>query len=180
VSNPLATGLAVRSRQLADQLVELRSRVREAVAAELGRVVADAVRDLLTAFLRGRPPDRPDVPDRRSGRSRADPWDDDPDDWRRGDDDGYGRNDDELDGRSRRPMTGGHDPPPPTSWASALSAGITATRWLLAQGLRAWPCVGAGIVVGAASLAGGPAVRTVLAAAVTALELVCLTLPGPD
>jgi hypothetical protein len=43
-------------------------------------VVADAVRDLLTATLRGRLPDPERTKLRRSGHERGNPWDD-PDDW---------------------------------------------------------------------------------------------------
>jgi hypothetical protein len=180
VSNQLATGLATRSRLLAEQLHELRSRVREAVAAELGRVVADAVRDLLTATLRGRPPDHSGTTDLRPGRSRADPWDDDPDDWLRDDEDEYRRYPDEPD---ERPPPSGPTPittRPTSPWASALSVGVVATRLLLARGLRVWPCVGVGVAVSALALAGGQAVRAVFAAAATALDLVCLTQPYPD
>ena len=180
MSNSLATGLATRSHQLAEQLHELRSRVREAVAAELGRVVADAVRDLLTAALRGRPPDRPGTEYTRPGRGRNDPWDDDPDDWDRDGDDESERYRDESDERQPPPGPTPYNSRPSTPWASALSAGIVATKWLLARRLRVWPSVAVGVMVGAASLAGGSVVRTVLAAVATALDLVCLTHPGPD
>ena len=143
-------------------------------------MVADAFRDLLTAALRGRPADPARSAHRRSGHLRDDPWDDDPDDWHRDDDDESDRYRDDPAERSRQSMTAGQDSPPPTSWASALSAGIMATKLLLARRLRLWACLGAGFAVGAAALAGGPAVRTTFAAVAAALELVCLTQPGPD
>jgi hypothetical protein len=141
------------------------------------RVVADAVRDLLTTALRGRPPDHPDIPPRRSRRPRADPWDDHPDDWHRDDGDEYDPNGDEPAERSRRPVGAGRAPRPSTPWASALSAGVLVARWLLAHRLRVWPAVGAGVAVSALALAGGPAVRAACAALSAAVDLICLTQP---
>lgn len=175
--NHLTTGLVSRSRQLAAQLDELRSRVREAVAAELARVVADAVRDLLTAALRGRPPEPEGTTPRRSGPVRDDPWDDDPDDWRRDGDDESDRYRDDPDERHPPPGPTTNDPRPSAHWVSALSTGILVARWLLAHRLRLWPAVGAGVVISA--LAGGSAVRVAFAAVATALELVCLTQSDP-
>ena len=180
MTNPLASSLVSRSHQLAEQLHELRSRVREAVAAELGRVVADAVRDLLTAALRGRPPDPESTTHRRPGHLRDDPWDDDPDDWERDGGDDYSRYPDEPDERPTQSRPTPNDPRPSTPWASALSVGIVATRWLLARKLRVWPSVGVGVAISTLALAGGPAVRAVLAAVAAALELACLTHPSPD
>ena len=57
-------GVHDRVVRLTRTLGVLKERVREAVATEVGRAVADAVRDVLTAALRRRPvetgePDRP-------------------------------------------------------------------------------------------------------------------------
>ena len=179
MTTPLLAGLATRSRQLADQLVELRARVREAVAAELGRVVADAVRDLLTAALRGRSPDSERPTYRRPGPVRTDPWDDDTDDWGQDGEDDY-RHDPGDPGGHLSPGPATDNPRSSTPWATALSAGIVATRWLLARRLRTWPCVVVGVAVSALALAGGHAERAVFAAVATALELACLTQSGPD
>jgi hypothetical protein len=46
--------------------------------------------------------------------------------------------------------------------------------------LRVWPAVGAGVVISALALAGGPAVRAAFAAVAAALELAGLTHPCPD
>ena len=40
--------------QLTDALQQLKERVREAVASEMGRIISDSVRELLTTALRGR------------------------------------------------------------------------------------------------------------------------------
>lgn len=56
MTNQFAAGLAARLHRLADQLVELRERVREVIAAEAGRPVGEAVRDLIVVAIRGRIP----------------------------------------------------------------------------------------------------------------------------
>src|SRR3954468_16106310 len=73
-------------RRLAGTLTVLHGRVREAVAGEVGRAVADAVAEVLTTSLGGRLARGSGCGGRPPGYGRAD-WDD-PDDagW----DDGYG------------------------------------------------------------------------------------------
>jgi hypothetical protein len=70
-----------RVRHLAGTLGDLKHRVRAAVAAETGKAVADAVKDLLTAALGGptghdpyRPP--PSHPSSRRDWDDRDRWDD--------------------------------------------------------------------------------------------------------
>jgi hypothetical protein len=80
----LRTAVVDRLNRLTAVLVDLKERVRAAVASELGKAVGDAVRDLVSALVRHRPGSpaerearghRPD-PD----RSRPhDPWDEDDD-----------------------------------------------------------------------------------------------------
>jgi hypothetical protein len=64
-----------RIAHLADTLAELRHRVREAVAVEMGRIVSETVRDLLTDLLRRSAvdPDATDDP-RTAHTARHDDW----------------------------------------------------------------------------------------------------------
>ena len=73
-------------RELAGTLAELKDRVRVALAGELARVVADAVRDVVQTVLRrdsARVPQSPHYgdPTPREWREPADPWSDEPDPW---------------------------------------------------------------------------------------------------
>jgi hypothetical protein len=185
VTSPVLASVRDRLVRLADTLGHLKVRVREAVATELGRAVADAVRDLLTAVLRSRPVVDEDADERRSRqgptdpradrRPPRDPWaDDDPDPWA-GDDPR-----EDPDEHRHQPEPSTTSPPRSASWASAVSVGAVLARWLLTRRLTLWPCVGVGVALGAAALAGGPAVRAVLAAVATAADLVSLTQSPPD
>ena len=154
------------------------------MATELGRVVADAVRDLLTAVLRSRPVVDEDADEQRFRQRPADPWadrrpprdpwaDDDPDPWA----DDEPRDDPDDDRLRHQPDPSPTSPPRSPSWASALSVGVVLTRWLLVYRLRLWSYLGVGVALGATALAGGPVVRAVLAAVATAADLVSLTQP---
>ncbi|OWK40133.1 hypothetical protein [Fimbriiglobus ruber] len=133
------------------------------MAGELGRAVADAVRDLLTAVLRGHPaPVPPPV--------RRDRWDDDPDDWDRQPRDRWDAPDDPDE---PRPAAGGWRP----EWAGAVAAAAAVGRWLFARRLPLWAATGVGVVVGATALAGGPAARAVAGALAAAIDLARLTDP---
>ena len=161
--------------RLTQTLGVLKERVREAVATEMGRVVADAVRDVLTAALRHRPvetgePDRP----RDYRRAESDPWaDDEPDPWepKRS---AYPERD-ERTYRSQPEET--ITPAPRTGWAKAVSVGMSVVKWLHARRLPLWPCVGFGALVGAVSVSSGRLVRAIVAAVVTAVDLIGLTQP---
>ena len=50
--------LAERLAHLADSFQQLKERVRDAVATEMGKVVADAIRDWITSALQARIPTR--------------------------------------------------------------------------------------------------------------------------
>ena len=159
----------VRDRliHLTATLHQLKDRVREAVATEMGRVVSEAIRDVLTTTLRVRAeePSRP-RPDRRY---RADEWsEDDADDW-----------DDDRQGPDSSPRRMPSPPAPPSSWAAALSVGVLVTKWLWGYRVPLWPCLGMGVLATVATLHGGPVVRASLAALATAADLVNLTTPHP-
>jgi hypothetical protein len=177
VTSPVLESIRDRLVRLADTLGQLKVRVREAVATELGRAVADAVRDLLTAVLRSRPVVEEDADERRFRSRPTNSWaDDDPDPWA----DDEPRDDPDGDHLRPQPDPSPTAPPRSASWAPALSVGVVVARWLLTRRLRPWPCIGVGVAIGAAALIGGPVVRAVLAAVATAADLVSLTQSPPD
>ena len=148
-------------------LHQLKDRVREAVATEMGRVVSEAIRDVLTTTLRVRAeePSRP-RPDRRY---RADEWsEDDADDW-----------DDDRSDPDSSPRRMPSPPAPPSGWAAALSVGVLVTKWLWGYRVPLCPCLGMGVLATVATLNGGPVVRASLAALATAADLVSRTTPHP-
>jgi hypothetical protein len=136
---------AARVRLLAATLGDLKDRVRTAVAAETGKAVADAVRDVLTAALGGRPAAPP-------AYGRATPprdWDDDddPDDW------------DNRDGRFVSP------PAAIPRWPTAVALAAAAARGWAARRLPGWAAAAVGLLAGAAAAIGSPLLTAGLAAA---------------
>jgi hypothetical protein len=154
------TRLLSAARRLTDTLGELKARVREAIAGETGRAVAEAVRAAVAHALAGDSDD-----DSRRHRPPTDPWDDppadrwaDPGEWADADDDA---------------------PPPPLPGAGlsstdrtrlAVAAGLAAGRWVLSRGpLPAAIAVGG--LVALAVLFGGPATHAAAAALAAAADL---------
>jgi hypothetical protein len=143
---------ASRLRRLADTLAVLKQRVREAVASETGRAVGEAVRDLLSAALAGRPAVPP-------YRTRTEDWDEDPDTWRNDDGVRYvpssttSRTDDrepDVPRRTRR-------------WSAAVAFGATAARCWAARSVPGWVVVALGLMAGAATWFGGTVAQAALA-----------------
>jgi hypothetical protein len=153
-------------------MAELRERVREALASEMARVVAEAVREVITAVLRGGPmpygrgptPARPVTADR---------WDD-PDPW------------DESDPYGRVEPVHHHiedDTPAPTGAATrsmavapaAVASGVSAGRWWLRRRGSAVEAIGVGVLVALAVLSGGPVVRMSATVAAAAADLAAVT-----
>jgi hypothetical protein len=142
-----------RLNKLADLLLELKDRVRQAITGELGRIVARTVEDAVHSVLRrGDDPPTPqretpfkepsDTPNRPGPAWDEDPWNDrfdDPD-----------RFDPELD---REPVTEvPNDSSRTERWRCALDLGTAVLRWWL---LGRWtPWVGLG-VAGAIGVAAG-------------------------
>ncbi len=160
---------SIRDRliHLTETLHHLQDRVREAVATEMGRVVSEAIRDVLTTALRVRAED-PSHP-RPDRRYRADPWsEDDTDDW-----------DDDQQDPDSSPQRMPSPPAPPSSWATALSVGVLVAKWLWGHRVPPWPCVGVGVLATAATLHGGPVLRASLAALTAATDLVNRTRAHP-
>jgi hypothetical protein len=158
-------------RHLGGTLGELRLRVRAAVAGEVGRAVADAVREVVGTALSARPPGRP-------SRARAHP----PSGYDRYD--GYGRDawdDVRMTGRRGVGRAGREeaaaDPPPADAppAAAVLAAALTAGRWWLARSGTPWGATALGAAVAGALVAGGPAARAALGVLWAAHRLVAAT-----
>ena len=150
----------VRDRliQLTETLHHLKDRIREAVATEMGRVVSEAVRDVLTTALtvRREEPSRP--------RAAHGSWTvDDPAAWE----------EDEREDAEWSPSL------PASPWAAALSVGVVAAKWLGTQRVPVWPCIGGGVLATTAMLSGGPVLRATLVAVATAWDLVTMTQSHP-
>jgi hypothetical protein len=149
--------------RLAETFHQLKERVRDAVATEMGKVVADTVREWITTALQGRVPTRFRPPETEDASPRySNGWDDD-DHWA------------EEEPHYEAPA---HDAPPEpkvSSWAAALSLGFIAAKWLIARRLPFAPSVGAGVLLGAFALVGGPLVQASLAAASAAGDLITIT-----
>jgi len=159
----LCIPLTDRIARLSQSFHELKERVRDAVATEMGKVVADAVRDWITTALQGRMPTRFRPHDAEDASHRySDGWDDD-EHW--GDEEPHGE----------APV---HEMPPEpkvSSWAAALSLGFVAAKWLIVRRLPFVPSLGAGVLLGTFALVGGPLVQASLAAAQAAADLVTIT-----
>lgn len=151
---------ADRVRRLAATLTGLRDRVREAVVAETGKAVADAVRDQLTAALGGKPADPPAYhrPHRRD-------WDDEDDERDRWDDESDDEPDDDRPGPTR----------PGTGWPVVIATAAGAVRWWAARNLPAWVGAALGAVAAAVVIVGGDVARAGTAVLTAAADLLPLT-----
>jgi hypothetical protein len=153
--------LSAAARRLTDTLGELKARVREAIAGETGKAVAEAVRAAVAHALTG---DLRDVPAPSRGRASPDPWDDphadrwaDPGEWTDADD----------------------VPPPPVPEPAlnaadrtrlAVAAGVAAGRWVLSRGSLP-VALAVGGLVALAVLFGGPATHAAATALAAAADL---------
>lgn len=160
---------------LAGTLTVLRGRVRDAVAGEVSKAVADSVAEVLTAALSGRfvrldhYAGRYDpFAGRRSGAYGRSDWDDpDADPWPGA----YGT----AQASSAGEDLGGEAVDPSHRVPAALAMALTAGRWWLVRGRSPWGAAGVGLVVGGALLAGGPIARTVLGVLWTVQRLLAAT-----
>lgn len=130
-----------RLRRLAGALSHYRRRVREAVAGETARLIAEAVRDVLAAALGGHlvPPEpawaRPSRPHRD--------WDDEPD-WR---------------DNHAEPYVATPTMTPEPRLPVAAVAALAVSRWWAGR-RPAWLGLGLGTLAAAATLFGGPTLQT--------------------
>ena len=158
-------------RHLGGTLGELRVRVRAAVAGEVGRAVAEAVREVVgSALLPGpagpRARARP-YPGAGYGRYDAhgrDTWDDDDEDRRWA---GGRTVSDEVEGGP--PVT---DPPPA---ATVLAVALTAGKWWLGRAGSPLGATALGVAVAGAVLTGGPVARAAVAVLWAANRLLAAT-----
>jgi hypothetical protein len=140
-------------RRLAGTLTALHGQVREAVAGEVGRAVADAVAEVLTTTLGGRLAPMPTYGGRPASYGRS-TWDDPDDGW----DDGYAGSGGSGSPRTRVPAgPGGADVS-----GAALAVAVAAGRWWLGCRGSAWQAAGVAVAAAAALAGGGPVARTVL------------------
>lgn len=140
-------------RRLTGTLAVLHGRVREAVAGEVGRAVADAVAEVLTTTLGGRLAPVPAYGGRPAGYGRSN-WDDPDDEW--------------GDGYAGRGATGSARTRPPAGpnevdvSGAALAVAVAAGRWWLGRRGSAWQAAGVAVAAAATLAGGGPVAQTVL------------------
>ncbi len=160
-----------RFHKLSDSLVELKVKVREAMATELATAVGTAVRDILVISIldhivfpstRTVPPAhaggwRHDSPDRWG--DPKDPWDDSDDYDRPHTSSRYERN-----GRDEERMN-----PVPTT--AVIAIGVNVGRWWLARNGSTHTAVGLGILTTALGFAGGPLAYAALGVLAAATDL---------
>ena len=160
----LANPLTDRLVRLTQAFHQLKERVRDAVALEMGKVIAVAVRGWITSALQTRrEPLRyaePEYPSRYD-----DGWDDSPEDWN--------APEPEFVPQTVEPTT------KPTRWAAALSIGMVTARWLIARRIPFAASLGVGVFAGACALAGGPLVQSALSTASAAADLARIARPEP-
>ena len=143
--------------QLTDALHQLKDRVREAIASEMGRIISESVRELLTTALRGR--NEQHYPNREYQSSSTPSWHDS----------------DEEDCWDYNPASTPQTSipsKPQTDWPTALTIGVLATKWLWLRRFAVWSSLGIGSAVGLLALLGHPIVQTLISAVATAAELI--------
>jgi hypothetical protein len=157
-----------RLHHLSDTLVELKERVRDAVASELSRVVAQTVQGVVHAFILGQP-----QPAQRVHEPERHHWqDDDPDPWQEDDQD----ENDRYTTQQSQPIPEEPDPEPdPTPndrWKRAYTLGATVLCWVLGQ--RWKPLIGIGVasLLGTAAGCGGPIFHVGSRVVLSAAELI--------
>jgi hypothetical protein len=146
-----------RLHTLAGALADLHGRVRQAVAGEVGRLVAEAVGEAAACALGGRP--RWPAPPAAVPR---DEWDDSEDPWA-------------AEGvRAGRPPADVSDAPPDFDLVgpAAVAAAAAAARWWRSRRGGRWGAAAAALAAAGAVLAGGPAVRPALAVLLAAHRLI--------
>jgi hypothetical protein len=170
----------VRDRldRLTDSLTPLRDRVRQAVAGEMAKAAAEALRDLLHAVLLRQSPTplaSPASPFAGSSPTTRNRWDEeddvesgswhDPAAWR----------------PTASPAAVQATPSASSATAQALRTGVGLTTWLLHRRMPMLAGLGVGLLATLAMLSTHPLVQTGLAMAIAAAELVVMTesIPRP-
>jgi hypothetical protein len=149
-----------RLRRLSETLNDLKERVRDAVAGELSRVVANTVQDVVHSFIRSKPEPPPrEVPQERPSWQEDDPWAEEVEDY-----------------PVRREFEPEEVIPPPLEqndrWQRALALGTTVLRWWLAGRWKPFLGLGVAGLAGAAAWWGGPAIHAGTGVVLSAAELI--------
>jgi hypothetical protein len=156
-------------RDLAGTLADLKDRVRVALAGELARAVADAVRDVVQTVFRREPDGHrvPVYPTAPTWQDPADPWAEDRDAWA----EAAGR---PWTSQSATPVDRERSKIDRTESTVAAAAGLAVSRWWLQRrGNLGW-AVGLGALVTAVGLFGGPVGRVALATIAAAADLLVI------
>ena len=168
----MTNGVMEQLRHLGGTLGELRVRVRAAVAGEVGRAVADAVRQVVgTALLSGQAGPRARArPYAGAGYDRSDAhgrdtWDDD-EPPRRWAGSGYDR-----------PESGDTEPGPADRppMSTVLAVALTAGKWWLGRAGSPLGATALGVAVAGAVLTGGPVARAAVGVLWAAHRLLAAT-----
>lgn len=162
-----------RVHKLSESLVELKSKVRQAMATELASAVGTAVRDILVIAVLDRVVNTPSrttttpvhaggCRDDRSDRWREprDPWSDTDDDDRPSPPSRY-----ELEERDDEEQM------PTVPATAAIAVGVNVGRWWLGRNGSTPTAVGLGVLATALGFAGGPFAHAVLAVLAAATDL---------
>jgi hypothetical protein len=155
-----------RLNRLTDTLGELKERVRDAIAGELSRVVAQTVQDVVQCFMRGQPlpaPQHHPPPHRPHWQDEEDPWAEEQEqEYRR---DEQPKFEDEPDDVPLQPQ-------PSDRWHRAVEIGTTVLRWCMAG--RWKPIVGLGVagLAASATYMGGPTILAGASVVLAAAELI--------
>ena len=142
--------------QLTDALHQLKDRVREAVASEMGRIVSDTVRELLTTALQGRNEQQYSSHEYQSSTTHT---------WHDSDDEEHWNYDSGPTSPTPLPSN------PSTDWPTALTISVLTTKWLWLRRFAVWSSLGIGSAVGLLAMHGHPIVQTVISAVATAAEM---------
>lgn len=156
--------VTAKMQYLAEAFADLKTRVRLALAGELAQHVATAVADVIRAVVAGRDPVENRPPVRTWQHPDRDPWDED----------------DEYDPRRAERTQRDEDAEPVARAAKAavplaVAAGIHTVRWWLGRKGHLLGAICAGLGIGFLGLAGGPLVRSALAALTAAADLLAVT-----
>ena len=157
-----------RLHGLAETIIDLKVRVRAAIATELGRAVGIAVRDVLVIVLADRAIDhyRPARPDGWDNPEGTDAWNAEADRWDEPNRYSPGRNRDDADA----------DPDSsPMPAAVAMAVGVQVGRWWLARRGNLTGAIGVGMLTAAIGLAGGAAARAALAVLAATADVLTAT-----
>jgi hypothetical protein len=162
-----------RVHKLSESLVELKSKVRQAMATELASAVGTAVRDILVVAVLDRivsiPSRTPQAPVHAGSwrDERHDRWGEPKDHWEDADDD------DRPGSSSRYELEERDDeePMPTVPTTAAIAVGVNVGRWWLARDGSTHTAVALGVLATALGFAGGPFAHAVLAVLAAATDL---------